>query len=553
MSRGQRRVAIALMTAALAAASTAAQGNQGVIISEVAHGPSLPPVGGVPMPSYIELVNVKIANPVVPPSVPIGVMMANAVISASVNNNPPQFFGIPLGFNLGGNVQPPPASQPPSAPLDPPVLVIASGAFPPGVLPTGITPILAPGLFAGANALLGAPGAAFELCFFNPATNMGDRIHLGPPFSMTCPGSPFTNTGTFAPTSGRAVRWVYVDSNTDIDFDPGFSISPGVVNPQMAHVNGFFFGTPGSPALGGAPLQVTGAATAGNLSFPPLGRVKSVHFLNSFLDRKITNPAFDPVINAQVFMSASFTAQAPTSTSAPNFLPGLQISNETMTITAPNTPSIGILDMPMGLSTQVGTALGPSAAAATDIRPERIFTDNITDAAAFVTGSPTAVQIDVIPPSTGGGNTWCEIIVYDYQGNQYRAKVKNWPTNDQCTGPLLGLGTDLAGSATIIDLCFNPNSMVANLFSGTPAMTCGGPLLPGNGICPDATTTWIFTPPQFGSAPFFVNADAGGVYLFQVPTGTLVGLSGLTFEALAIEYTGVGGIVQQSAVTSVTF
>jgi hypothetical protein len=553
MSRAKRRAAVALLAAALAACWAGAQGNQGVIISEVAHGPSLPPVGGVPMPSYIELVNVKIANPTIPIPVPIGMLGANAIISAVVNNNPAQFFSIPAGLHLGGNVQPPPAAQPPTLPTDPPVLVIASAPFPPGVLPAGITPVLAPGLFSGPNAQLGAPGAAFEICFFNPATNMGDRIHLGPAFSTSCPGGPFTNTNTFTPTTGKAIRWIYVDSNTDIDFDPAFGVSPGAVNPQMAHVNGFFFGTLTSPALGGVPLALTGTTTAGVMGFPATARVKAVHFMNSFFNRQITNPAFDPVINAPVFMSANFTAQPPAAMSAANFLPGLQIANETMTITAPGALGPGLLDIPMGLSTQVGTGIGPSAASPTDIRPERIFTDMISDAAAFVSGSPSAVEVDVIPPSTGGGNTWCEIIVYDYQGNQYRAKVKNWPSNGQCAGPMLGLGTDGAGSATVIDLCFNQNAMVANVFSATPAMSCGGPLIPLNGICPDAVTAWVLTPPQLGAAPYFVNVDAGGVYLFQVPAGTLVGLIGVTFEGIAVEYTAQGAIIQQSLVNSITF
>jgi hypothetical protein len=328
------------------------------------------------------------------------------------------------------------------------------------------------------------------------------------------------------------------------------AISPGAVNPQMAHVNGLFFGTIGSPALGGAPIVVTGTATTGTLAFPANARVKSVHFVNAFLDRTVTDPLFDPVINAPVTMNAGFTAQNPALSQA-GFLPGLQIVNEMMSIMVTTPMGPGTLEMPMALSTQVGQNLGTSAASATDVRPERIFTDMVSDAAAFTTGSGTGVTVDLLPGSTGGGNTWCEVIVYDYQGNQYRAKVKNWPPGGTCTGPLLGLGTDGAGSFTLINLCHNPGGLVANLFSATPAASCGGPLFPANGICPDAVTVWVFTPPQFGAPPFFVTADAAGMYLFQVPAGTLAAFIGLTFEAIGVEYTP-GGIVQQSAVNSIT-
>jgi hypothetical protein len=504
------------------------------------------------MPSYVELVNVRIANPTIPPPVPIGSAAAgNATVAASVANQPAQVFQIPLGLQLGGNVQPPPAVQPPVPPPDPPVLVLSSGAFPAGVLPAGITPVIAPSLFAGPNAQLGAPGVPFELCFFNPATGQGDRVHLGPSTPMGCPGPSFTDTGTFAPTTGRAIRWIYVDSNTDIDFDPALAISPGAVNPQMAHVNGLFFGTATSPALAGTPLVLGGAATAGTLSFPAGAQVRSVHFVNAFFDRIITNPAFDPVVNAPVTMTAAFTAQAPT-TSPANFLPGMQIVNETMSIQVTTPLGSGTLEMPMGVSTQVGQSIGQSAASPTDVRPERIFTDMITDSGAFTTGTGTGVTIDIIPGSTGGGNTWCEIIVYDYQGNQYRAKVKNWPPGGTCAGPLLGLGTDLAGSFTLINLCHTPAGKVANLFSGTPAVSCGGALFPAGGICPDAVTVWILTPPQLGAAPFFVTADAAGMHLYQVATGTFASLAGMTYEGIAIEYTA-GGIVQVSGVNSITF
>jgi hypothetical protein len=554
MSRGPLRLAVLLLCVAWLAAHAAAQGNQGIIISEVVHGPSQPPVGGVPIPSYIELVNVQIANPVIPPPTQIGSSAAgNATLTARVSTGVALTFTIPLGFQLGGNVQPAPAHQPPSLPVDPPVLVIASGPFPPGVLPGGITPIQSPqtlAFFSGPNAQLGAPGVPFELCFNNTATGLSDRIHLGPQVGAACSAQPFNNTLTFQPTTGRAIRWTYVDSNTDIDFDPNFGRSPGSVNPQMTHVNGFFFGTPVSPALGGAPLTVQGSLTSGNLVGPLNAQVSGIHFVNSFLNRTITNPAFDAVINAQVSMVAGFVAQPPT-INAPLFLPGLVILNESLTIFATTPAGSGFLSMPSNFSTQVGTSVGPSAASTTDIRPERIFSDLISDAAPFVNGSPTAAQIDVIPPSTGGGNQWCEIIVYDYQGNQYRAKVKNWPPGGACGGPLLGLGTDGAGSFTLIDLCFNPGSSIANLFSASPAATCGGPLFPPGGLCPDTFTAFCLTPPQLGTPPYFPIADSAGLYYFQVLSPTLAPFIGTVFEGIAIEYVLPGVIVQQSPVTAI--
>src|SRR5207244_862876 len=115
-------------------------------------------------------------------------------------------------------------------------------------------------------------------------------------------------------------------------------------------------------------------------------------FTNAFFTKTISNPAFDLIINAPVQLSASFTAQNP-SISQTNFLPGLQIANEAMTITATTPLGAGVLNMPMNISTQVGSNYEPSAQSATDIRPARIFSDLVTDAAPFVNGTPTAAEI----------------------------------------------------------------------------------------------------------------------------------------------------------------
>jgi hypothetical protein len=552
MTRGPSPLAILVLAVCPLAASLPAQVNQGVIISEVVFGPALPPVGGQPMPSYIELVNVRIANPTAN-SVQIGNAGAQATIRANVGGNPPVTIQLPV-TTLGGNVQPLPATQPVPPPAAAPVMLIASAPFPSGVVIPPNVPVhvdTTNTLFTGPNLFLGAPGFSFDVCFQNPATGLSDRVNLGNPTAFGCTAIPFNNTSTFAPTTGRAIRWCYMDSNTDIDFDSSFQHSPGVVNHEMAHVNGFFFGTTTSPALGGVPLNHPSGATSGSMFFPANARVKSVNFFKPpFINRSITNPAFDAILNAQVFLNASFTAQPAATAGPPNFLPGLQITNELMTIIA--NAGASVLQMPMNFSSLVGVNVGPSVTPG-EVRPERIFSDLVTDAGAVVSGVPTQAQIDVTPGSAGDGNTWCEIIVYDYNGNQYRAKVKNWPQGPICGGgPLLALGADGAGSCTVIDLCFSANSMVANVFSTLPSLGCGSPLLPPGGICPDAVTSWILTPPQFGTAPFFTTTDANGIYLFHAPTGTLAALIGTTFYGIAVEYTATGAIVQQSPVNSVT-
>jgi hypothetical protein len=542
--RGLSRLAV-LPFAFIVAAVCSAQGNAGVILSEVVHGPSV----GPSMPSYVELVNVQIANPVVPPPVPIGSPAAGpATLSASVNGQPFQTFAIPVGPVLGGNVQPLPSVQPAAPPAYPPVMLVASGPFPPGTVPPGVVVVLAPALFTGINSQLGAPGIPFELCFNN--------IHLGPATATNCAVAPFTNTNTFLPATGRAIRWCYVDSNTDLDFDAQLAISPGLVNPQMTHVNGFTFGTVTSSLPAGVPLTLTGGAMAGTLSFPATARVRAVNFQNGYLARSIANPAFDAIINAPVTMTAGFTAQSPALTNQPFFLPGLSITGELLQIIVSSPLGTAFLNMPMNVSTQTGTNVVPSAAAPFDVRPERVFCDLTTAPVPFITGTiaaATAAERDVIPLSTGGGDVWCQAIVYDAGCNQYRAKGKNWAPGGACGGPMLALGTDAAGSGTLIDLCFAPGAMVANIFSAVNPSTCGGPLLPSGGICPDALTSMILTPPQLGSPPYFVTTDAAGIYLFQVPAPTLVGLIGQTFWGIAVEFTLPGTIVQQSVLTSLTF
>ena len=291
MSRGLRRSAVALLIASLAAAGIPAQGtagNQGVIFSEVVYGPSLPPVGGQPMPSYIELVNVQIANPVVPPPVPIGSAAAGPRDDPrSVGGQAPVTVTIPIGSFLGGNVQPAArAPQPPSpAAVSAGGPAISSGPFPPGVLPPPMPPRCRsrssrlPRSSRDPTRCSARRAFRFELCFNNPATGVSDRIHLGPPAAIACSAAPFTNTGTFVPNSGRAIRWTYMDSNTDIDFDPTASAVARKRQPadgprQRVLLRDDDF----AGARRNAAHSPTGTPTAGTFMFPPTAHVKSVNF-----------------------------------------------------------------------------------------------------------------------------------------------------------------------------------------------------------------------------------------------------------------------------------
>jgi hypothetical protein len=576
--------AVVAFSAAGFAGAQIATGNYGVKISELVHGPSQPTVGGLPVPTYVELVNVQIANPVVPQPM----QLTGATLAISVNGSVGVFtFPAANAANvpslLGGNVQPVPAAQPAVPPTEPPVCIVANGPLPTTMLPPGALVFVAPGLFAGPRAAFASVGVATEVCLQVPAFPPGpapfllpqppvhDRMAIPPATAQLLCGatpSPFTQTNGWSNVNGRVSRWLYMDSNTDLDFDAIFPISPGVVNPEMAHVDGFTFGPPapvGTPhpnPLLGAPLVFAGSAT-GTISAPP-AVVTGVKFKSPVgasipNDRLITAPVFDRTIGAAVTINGAFVSQGPSFGTLPGYLSGLAPAGITTTIVVPPTSTggpPGVLTLPSGPSSLAfppdaqPTPLNP-----TQFRIRRVFTDGIPDSGTSGTGDTSAAMDDTIPGSTGGGNVWCEVIVYDAAGNRYVGKAKNWPAPAACgiTGAKLTLGTTGGGvgDGTVINHCHNPTATVYTLFSMTPAVSCGGPLFLG--LCPDAVLNALLSPLlPLGTDPYHVMTDADGVFGWSVPAPTLAAFAGFTFEGVSVEYAGVS-IVQISNVASVTF
>jgi hypothetical protein len=564
MPCGFPRALVLFAAAAVATGTVSAQGsgaNVGVVFSEVAHGPSLPPFGGQPMPSYVELVNLQIANPVLPPPVSLAGATVGAVVNgvATLTVIPASVTG-GLSF-LGGNVQPPPAPQPPALPANPPVFLIASAPFPAGVLPPNARVHVDPAFF---QPNFGAPGALTELCIVTATpTQFTDQVVIPPAVPTAgCGPIPFVVTNAFVNTTGHVSRWMYVDSETDIDFDPDFAPSPGVVNPEMSHVDGFLFGQPGTPGVPhpdpaqGAPLVFAGVTT-GTLS--GVGAVvTAVKFHNNSppYDRIVTDPVFDRVIGAPATISGAFTATGVFQANLPGYLSGLNLAGSTVVITtSPVTPGgqPGVLTMPNGPSTLVDLGVEPVPSNPTTFRIRRLYTDSLADSGSTGTGETSDSQNDTLPGSTGGGNLWCEVIVYDAAGNRYKGKAKNWPPGPGCTtGPKLALGTTTGtGDGTLIDFCFNPLATVYNIFAATPASSCGGPVL--FGLCMDPLFVSLISPPfPLVTDPINVFTDTDGVYGWSVPAGALLSLVGTTLYGVGVEYTG-SGVVQASSTSSVTF
>lgn len=572
-----RRLAVPVLCALALAGGAAAQvgaGNYGVVISEAVHGPSQPLVAGQPMPTYIEIVNRQIANPVVPNPI----QLTNALLTINVSGSVATFSipattlpPTPVPTSLGGNVQPSPANQPAVPPALPPVLVISSGAFPPGVLPTGARVLIDSNFFSGPRANLAQVGVPTEICLTIPAfvtplqPALADRLVIPPAVPVVACAGPaigggFNPTGTLVNTAGRVTRWTYIDSDTDIDFDGVFLPSPGAVNPEMSHVDGFLFGTAAIPGLPhpnpelGAPLLFSGAV-AGNLSSS--GAVVTglkFHNANPPYDRIIANPAFDRILGAPATITGSYTSAGSSFTTIPGYLSNLILAgtNVVVNVPPPSGGSSGVLIMNNGPSTLAGLGAEPVPLNPAQVRLRRIYTDGIADSGNSTAGDADGAAQDSLPGSTGGNNVWCEVIVYDAAGNSYKGKAKNWPSSGCGGGPKLALGTTPGtGDATLIDYCFNPSATVFNLFSQTPAALCGGPLL--FGICPDALTNWLLAPPlPLGSEPFNVVTDVDGVYGWSVPAPAMLAFVGMTFEAVGVEYNG-GGVVQVSSTATITF
>jgi hypothetical protein len=577
-----RRSSVLVLCAALAAAGARAQvglGNYGIVISEAVHGPSQPLFNGQPIPTYVEFVNLQIANPFLPVPMRFSDGAGSATLTINVGGS---IASLTIGQNvggtgspttsLGGNVQPPPAAQPAVPPAEPPVLLIASAPFPPGFLPAGAKVLVDATLFSGPRAAFAAAGVATEICLSIPALTsppqppLADRLAVPPavPVVACAPaaiGGAFLSTGTLVNTAGAVTRWMYVDSDTDLDFDGVFSPSPGAVNPEMSHVDGFLFAPPGPPGQvhpnpeSGAPLTLAGTL-AGTLSSAN-ATVSGIKFHNQNppYDRVIANPVFDRILGASATITGSFTSVGPSFTSLPGYLSGLTLAGTNVSVAIPpaavgGTP--GALSMSNGPSTLVAAGAEPAPQSATQFRLRRIYTDFLADSGTTATGDADDAATDTLPGSTGGGNVWCEVIVYDAAGNRYKGKAKNWPSSGCTGGAKLALGTTPGtGEATLIDYCFNPSSTVYNLFSMTPAISCGGPLL--FGLCPDALTTWLLSPPlPLGSEPFHVVTDVDGVYGWSVPAPAMIAFVGMTFEGVGVEYNG-GGVVQISSTAEVTF
>ena len=573
-----RRLSALVLCASALTAAAAAQvgaGNYGVVISEAVHGPSQPLIAGQPMPTYIEIVNRQIANPVVPTPI----QLTNALLTINVSGSvatfliPATTLPPPVGVStsLGGNVQPLPANQPATPPLQPPVLIISSGPFPPGVLPLGARVLIDTNFFSGTRANFAQAGTPTEACLSIPAVAvppqppLADRLVIPPAIpTVACAGpaigGAFNPTGTLVNTAGRVSRWTYVDSDTDIDFDGVFATSPGAVNPEMSHVDGFLFGAASTPGLAhpnpelGAPLLFAGAVTGSISSNGAVVTGLKFHNANPPYDRIIANPAYDRVIGAPATITGTFTSAGSSFTTIPGYLSNLLPAGTNVIVNVPPPPggSSGVLIMNNGPSTLAELGTEPVPLNTTQVRLRRIYTDGIADAGHSLFGDADGAAQDSLPGSTGGNNVWCEVIVYDAAGNSYKGKAKNWPSSGCGGGPKLALGTTPGtGDGTLIDYCFNPTATVYNVFSQTPAALCGGPLF--FGICPDALTNWLLAPPlPLGTEPFHVVTDVDGVYGWSVPAPLMIAFVGMTFEAVAIEYNG-GGVVQVSSTATVTF
>ncbi len=561
MPTGGRLLAIgvfALMIPALGLGQLAVTGNIGIVISEIGHGPTLTQRFQQPWPSYIELINLQAAAGSNVPA-PVTVAPNTGTLIVRVGNATPTQLTFQQALVFGATPQDAPA-PPVAGPNPPSHLLISDGPFPPGVLTTTLNWIVAPSLFSGASAQMGAAGVPFEICV-NGIGPHGDRVFfVAPSATANCPGASFALRQP-VPLSPQGVisRWTYIDSNTDWDFDTAFPPSPGRKNPEMAHANGFIFGDANQGSAPGAPLNFN---TSSQLATQAAGAiVRGVNFLHHpmgtgiSINRTIVDPAFDPVVSAPLVVNFGFSAQAQQVAGVPNFLPGLQVLGSSASITVSPAPGqVGTLILPSGPSSFQGATLQPGAGG--HFRIERLYSDGTADSAPVGIGQISVAEADVIPASTGGGNIWCEVIVYDYAGNQYRAKVRNWPSGGGCgtpPAPLLALGTDGFGTGTLVDMCFDGNAKVFNLFSLTPAGSCGGPLFPvPSGICFDGVTLLCITS-FVGIPPIDTVTDANGIYAWQSAPGQFTSLAGLTFEAIAVQYTLAPAIVQYSSTNTITF
>jgi hypothetical protein len=520
--------------------------NSGLVISEIHHASSSP---GTPFPTYVEILNLSLQQQEI---------LQGAFL---VSQRP------------GGTVSP--ASLPLGVVIPPGgVVVIAQAPIP---NPTGPGQVLVVPL-AFQDPLLFAPGTGARVCFGNPGPPASfDQVDFGltpsQQAALTSCTLPQWRGPALPNPYGHANRVLYVDSDTFYDFDAGdpagpgqppSSPTPGSLNPDLDHVNGFLFRGPG-PAQTGIPLPgLANPLTAPSAASPPQIVSGSTPVVGSIavsnapcrgvsvpnhprFPNGIFDPLFDPVIfnpaapnNAMLAMTGQVFGSDPLFSQMN--LPGL--SWDLTVPPGPLTgPSPGVLTIDMIAMTEVPgltvitAATGPSLAGRPRI--QRVLTDHSSvDSGAQGSGSLSKVQLDALPGSTGGGDVWCEVIYYDDAGYAYAGKVRNWPSGGSgCTTPLLAMGSNAPGNIDLIAFCFPPSAEIFILPSQQITSPTGsGPML---GLLPDNLTLSFLASP-LGADPAHVLCTPDGLYFFGVTSPVL---SGLSFDALAIEYSPSSGFV----------
>ena len=499
-------------------------GHTGIVISEVHH----PAAGGTPVP-YIEILCREVNAPAQPitaltiqVSTPFGSTGLVSIPTSIIHASQPRPAG--TGRTGGGLVITP-------QPL----------GLPPG--PGGVsTELVFPGLPLAALQA-GAPGVPTRVCIGGLLASgpFFDEIVIGAPVGPTCfPGSGF-NASIPVNATGHVNRVLATKSLTTYDYETvTLTGSPGLVNPNYGHVNGFEWTSPQIPLS---------PASSGPLGFAPVALAAVLVPNHPEFGPSITDPIYDfTLLNGQP------TAAGGTIMGLDPFLTMASATphNWALTATNPQTPGTpGTLFVPMGSMTQQGADFTLSALNGGQPRIARFLSDLLLDSTAVVAGNPSEVQVDVVPASTGGGDIWCVLILYDGGGNAYKAMVRNWPPNPtSCTaGPVLGASTDGLGSLDLVAICFNPAQELFVLPSLNPSTPIGsGPFF---GINPDGISfAFLFSP--LGAQPAHVTTNLEGIYFFQIGTPSV--LAGLgTVDLVAIEYSPLFGFVQASNVRQITF
>ena len=269
------------------------------------------------MPSYIELVNVQIANPVVPPPVPIGnaasgpaTLLASVGRPAADPDHDPDSGHARRQRPAAARRRQPRCSRPqPAGPRD-----RLRARFPPGVLPAErhSPDHRCPRSSRDPTRCSARPASPSSSASTTRATGLGDRIHLGPPTVVPLRRGP-VHQHAHVPAGDRPgdpLDLHGLEHRHRLRLRLRAS-RPGCVNPQMPTSTGSSSGRRPRPRSAGTPLVDRPGSTAGTLAFPPNAQREVGPLLQpaSFVNRKITNPAFDAVINAPVTLTANFTAQ----------------------------------------------------------------------------------------------------------------------------------------------------------------------------------------------------------------------------------------------------